>query len=101
MEIGLLLGIAAVAVVGVIEWLKNFLKEFLAIPGWAWSLVVLAASFACGALAVYGGNTAPKTPLMALLAGLAVLALAQIGYDGIVKAIAKKAENILPHEKAD
>lgn len=101
MEIGLYLGLAAVAVVGLIEWLKNFLKEFLAIPGWAWSLVVLAVSFLCGALVVYGGSAAPKTPLMAVLAALVVLALAQIGYDGIVKAIAKKAENLLPNEKGD
>lgn len=101
MEIGLYLGLAAVAVVGLIEWLKNFLKEFLAIPGWAWSLVVLAASFLCGALVVFGANAGPKTPLMAVLAGLVVLALAQIGYDAIVKAIAKKAENVLANEKTN
>ena len=97
----LYLCLAAVAVVGLIEWLKNFLKEFLAIPGWAWSLVVLAASFLCGALVVFGANVGPKTPLMAVLAGLVVLAFAQIGYDSIVKAIAKKAEHVLPDEKTN
>ncbi|WP_428055780.1 hypothetical protein [Candidatus Avelusimicrobium fimicolum] len=101
MEIGLFLGLAAVAVVGLIEWLKNFLKEFLAIPGWAWSVAVLVVSFLCGALVVYGSNSAPKTVWMAVLAGLVVLALAQIGYDGIVKAIAKKAANVLTNEKVD
>lgn len=101
MEIGLFLGLAAVAVVGLIEWLKNFLKEFLAIPGWAWSMAVLVVSFLCGALVVYGSNSAPKTVWMAVLAGLVVLALAQIGYDGIVKAIAKKAANVLTNEKVD
>lgn len=101
MEIGLFLGLAAVAVVGLIEWLKNFLKEFLAIPGWAWSVAVLVVSFLCGALVVYGSNAAPKTVWMAILAGLVVLALAQIGYDGIVKAIAKKAANVLTNEKVD
>lgn len=101
MEIGLFLGLAAVAVVGLIEWLKNFLKEFLAIPGWAWSVAVLVLSFLCGALVVYGSNAAPKTVWMAVLAGLVVLALAQIGYDGIVKAIAKKAANVLTNEKVD
>ncbi len=97
----LYLGLAAVAVVGVIEWLKSFLKEFLVIPGWAWSLVVLAASLGCGALCVFGANVGPKSLPMAVLAGLVVLALAQIGYDAIVKAIAKKAENVLPDEKAN
>lgn len=101
MEIGLFLGLAAVAVVGLIEWLKNFLKEFLAIPGWALSVAVLVVSFLCGALVVYGSNAAPKTVWMAILAGLVVLALAQIGYDGIVKAIAKKAANVLTNEKVD
>lgn len=101
MEIGLFLGLAAVAVVGLIEWLKNFLKEFLAISGWAWSVAVLVVSFLCGALVVYGSNAAPKTVWMAILAGLVVLALAQIGYDGIVKAIAKKAANVLTNEKVD
>ena len=101
MEIGLFLGLAAVAVVGLIEWLKNFLKEFLAIPGWAWSVAVLVVSFLCGALVVYGSNAAPKTVWMAVLAGLVVLALAQIGYDGIVKAIAKKAANVLTNEKTN
>lgn len=101
MEIGLFLGLAAVAVVGLIEWLKNFLKEFLAIPGWAWSVAVLVVSFLCGALVVYGSNAVPKTVWMAVLAGLVVLALAQIGYDGIVKAIAKKAANVLTNEKVD
>lgn len=97
----LYLGLAAVAVVGVIEWLKSFLKEFVLIPGWAWSLIVLTASFLCGALAVFGAGVGPKTPLMALLAGFVVLALAQIGYDAIVKAIAKKAENVLTNEKTN
>ena len=101
MEIGLFLGLAAVAVVGLIEWLKNFLKEFLAIPGWAWSVAVLVVSFLCGALVVYGSNSAPKTVWMAVLAGLVVLALAQIGYDGIGKAIAKQAANVLTNEKVD
>lgn len=101
MEIGLYLGLAAVAVVGLIEWLKNFLKEFLAIPGWAWSVAVLVVSFLCGALVVFGANVAPKTIWMALLAGLVVLALAQIGYDAIVKAISKKAAHVLENEKAD
>ena len=97
----LYLCLAAVAVVGLIEWLKNFLKEFFTIPGWAWSLVVLAASFLCGALVVFGANVGPKTPLMTVLAGLVVLAFAQIGYDAIVKAIAKKAENVLANEKTN
>ena len=97
----LYLGLAAVAVVGVIEWLKSFLKEFVAIPGWAWSLVVLAASLCCGALCVFGGGVGPKSLAMAILAGLVVLALAQIGYDAIVKAIAKKAERVLDNEKSN
>ena len=101
MEIGLFLGLAAVAVVGLIEWLKNFLKEFLAVPGWAWSVAVLVVSFLCGALVVFGANVAPKTIWMALLAGLVVFALAQIGYDAIVKAISKKAAHVLENEKAD
>lgn len=101
MEIGLFLGLAAVAVVGLIEWLKNFLKEFFSVPGWAWSLAVLGVSFLCGALVVYGANVAPKTLWMAVLAGLVVLALAQIGYDAIVKAIGKKAAHVLENEKAD
>lgn len=99
MEIGLYLGLAAVAVVGLIEWLKSFLKEFLAISGWMWSLVVLAASFLCGALVVFGGKVGPKTPLMAVLAGLVVLAFAQIGYDGLIKAINQKASSVLGNEK--
>ena len=97
----LYLGLAAVAVVGVIEWLKSFLKEFVAIPGWAWSLVVLAASLCCGSLCVFGGGVGPKSLAMAILAGLVVLALAQIGYDAIVKAIAKKAERVLDNEKSN
>ena len=97
----LYLGLAAVAVVGLIEWLKNFIKEFFVIPGWAWSLVVLAASLCCGTLCVFGANVGPKSLPMAVLAGLVVLALAQIGYDAIVKAIAKKAENVLSHEKTN
>ena len=64
-------------------------------------MAVLVVSFLCGALVVYGSNSAPKTVWMAVLAGLVVLALAQIGYDGIVKAIAKKAANVLTNEKVD
>ena len=67
--------------------------------GSVWSLLVLVVSFLCGFLVVYGSETGPKSPLMAVLAGLVVLALAQIGYDAIVKAIAKKAENVLSNEK--
>lgn len=100
MEIKLFL-IAAVAVVGVIEWLKNFLKDFVAIKGSVWSLLLLFVSFLCGWLIVYGSDSGPKTPLMAILAGAVVLALAQIGYDAIIKAISKKAEHALENEKTN
>ena len=96
-------GVAAVAVVGLIEWVKNFVEKFLAVPGWVWSVVVLLASIGCGFLAVYGADVTAHNPLMAVLLGLAILALAQIGYDGLKTAIMKRAEKALGvgSEKAD
>lgn len=95
MNIYVLLCLAAVAVVGLIEWLKNFLEKFLTVPGWVWSVVVLVASLGCGFLAVYGADVTAHTPLMAVLLGLAILALSQIGYDGLKTAIIKRAEKAL------
>lgn len=95
MNVYVLLCLAAVAVVGLIEWTKNFVEKFLTVPGWVWSVVVLFASLACGFLAVYGADATAHTPLMAVLLGLAILALAQIGYDGLKTAIIKRAEKAL------
>lgn len=95
MNVYVLLCLAAVAVVGLIEWLKNFLEKFLTVPGWVWSVVVLVASLACGFLAVYGADATAHTPQMAVLFGLGVLALSQIGYDGLKTAIIKRAEKAL------
>ncbi len=103
MNVYMLLCLAAVAVVGLIEWVKNFVEKFLAVPGWVWSVVVLLASIGCGFLAVYGADITAHNPLMAVLLGLAILALAQIGYDGLKTAIMKRAEKALGagSEKAD
>lgn len=101
MNVYVLLCLAAVAVVGLIEWLKNLLEKFLTVPGWVWSVVVLVASIGCGFLAVYGADVTVHNPLVSVLIGLAILALAQIGYDAIVKAIGKKAAHVLENEKAD
>ena len=95
MNVYVLLCLAAVAVVGLIEWLKNFLEKFLTVPGWVWSLVVLIASQGCGFLAVYGADVTSHTPLMAVLLGFAILALSQIGYEAIKKAIIHRAEKAL------
>ena len=48
MNVYVLLCLAAVAVVGLIEWLKNLIEKFLTVPGWVWSVVVLVASIGCG-----------------------------------------------------
>lgn len=103
MNVYMLLCLAAVAVVGLIEWVKNFVEKFLTVPGWVWSVVVLLASIGCGFLAVYGADVTAHNPLMAVLLGLAILALAQIGYDGLKTAITKRAEKALGvgSEKAD
>ncbi|HJD19475.1 MAG TPA: hypothetical protein IAB21_03345 [Candidatus Avelusimicrobium excrementipullorum] len=95
MSIYVLVCLAAVAVVGLIEWVKNFLEKFFALPGWVWSLAVLAASLGSGFLAVYGADVTAHTPLMAVLIGLVVLALSQIGYDGLKNAIKNRAEKAL------
>lgn len=95
MNVYVLLCLAAVAVVGLIEWLKNLLEKFLTVPGWVWSVVVLVASLGCGFLAVYGADVTAHTPLMAVLLGLAILALSQIGYEAIKKAIISRAEKAL------
>ena len=98
MNVYMLLCLAAVAVVGLIEWVKNFVEKFLTVPGWVWSVVVLLASIGCGFLAVYGADVTAHNPLMAVLLGLAILALAQIGYDGLKTAITKRAEKALFNE---
>ena len=95
MNVYVLLCLAAVAVVGLIEWLKNLIEKFLTVPGWVWSVVVLFASLGCGFLAVYGADVTAHTPLMAVLLGLAILALSQIGYEAIKKAIIHRAEKAL------
>ena len=64
-------------------------------PGFVWSLAVFAGAMLCGFMAVYGAGITAKTPLMALLVALVVLALAQIGYEGIKKAILQRARNAL------
>ena len=101
MELGMIICLAAVACVGLIEWTKNLVEKFFKVPGYVWSLAVFAGAMLCGFIAVYGAGITAKTPLMAVLAGLVVLAFAQIGYDAIVKAIAKKAENVLANEKTN
>ena len=95
MNIYVLLCLAAVAVVGLIEWVKNLVEKFLTGPGWVWSVVVLVASIGCGFLAVYGADVTAHNPLMAVLFGLGVLALSQIGYDGLKTAIINRAEKAL------
>ena len=95
MNVYVLLCLAAVAVVGLIEWLKNLIEKFLTVPGWVWSVVVLVASLGCGFLAVYGADVTAHTPLMAVLLGLAILALSQIGYEAIKKSIIHRAEKAL------
>lgn len=95
MNLYILLCLAAVAVVGLIEWLKNLLEKFLTVPGWVWSVVVLVASIGCGFLAVYGADVGAHNPLMAVLIGLAILALSQIGYEAIKKAVLNRAEKAL------
>ena len=95
MNVYVLLCLAAVAVVGLIEWVKNLVEKFLTVPGWVWSVVVLFASLGCGFLAVYGADVTAHTPLMAVLLGLAILALSQIGYEAIKKAIIHRAEKAL------
>ena len=95
MNVYVLLCLAAVAVVGLIEWLKNLVEKFLTVPGWVWSVVVLVASLGCGFLAVYGADVTAHTPLMAVLLGLAILALSQIGYEAIKKVIISRAEKAL------
>lgn len=95
MNMYVLLCLAAVAVVGLIEWVKNLVEKFLTVPGWVWSVVVLVASIGCGFLAVYGADATAHNPLMAVLLGLAILALAQIGYEAIKKAIISRAEKAL------
>lgn len=95
MNVYVLLCLAAVAVVGLIEWVKNLVEKFLTVPGWVWSVVVLVASIGCGFLAVYGADVTAHTPLMAVLLGLAILALSQIGYEAIKKAIISRAEKAL------
>lgn len=95
MNVYVLLCLAAVAVVGLIEWVKNLVEKFLTVPGWVWSVVVLLASIGCGFLAVYGADVTAHNPLMAVLFGLGVLALSQIGYDGLKTAIIKRAEKAL------
>ncbi len=98
MNMYVLLCLAAVAVVGLIEWLKNLIEKFLSVPGWVWSVVVLVASIGCGFLAVYAADVTSHTPLMAVLVGLVVLAIAQIGYEAIKKAIISRAEKALGFE---
>ena len=95
MNVYVLLCLAAVAVVGLIEWVKNLVEKFLTVPGWVWSVVVLVASIGCGFLAVYGADVTAHNPLMAVLLGLAILALAQIGYEAIKKSIIHRAEKAL------
>ena len=87
MNVYVLLCLAAVAVVGLIEWVKNLVEKFLTVPGWVWSVVVF--------LAVYGADVTAHTPLMAVLLGLAILALSQIGYEAIKKSIIHRAEKAL------
>ena len=95
MNVYVLLCLAAVAVVGLIEWLKNLIEKFLTVPGWVWSVVVFVAAQGCGFLAVYGADVTAHTPLMAVLLGFAILALSQIGYEAIKKAIIHRAEKAL------
>jgi hypothetical protein len=101
MELGMIICLAAVACVGLIEWTKNLVEKFFKVPGFVWSLAVFVGAMLCGFIAVYGAGITAKTPLMAVFIGLVVLALAQIGYDSIVKAIGKKAACVLENEKAD
>lgn len=102
MELGMIICLAAVACVGLIEWTKNLVEKFFKVPGFVWSLAVFAGAMLCGFIAVYGaGKPAPATPLMAVLIGLVVLALAQIGYDGIKRAIMSRAEKALTNEKTN
>lgn len=95
MNVYMLLCVAAVAVVGFIEWVKNLVEKFFAVPGWVWSVVVFVASIGCGFLGVYGADVTAHNPLMAVLVGMAVLALAQIGYETIKKAVISRAEKAL------
>lgn len=95
LNIYLLIFLASVAVVGIIEWLKNLLSKFFTIPGWVWSIIVLLSSLVCGFIAVYAADVTSHTPLMAVLVGLVVLAIAQIGYEAIKKAIISRAEKAL------
>lgn len=101
MEIGMIICLAAVACVGLIEWTKNLVEKFFKVPGYVWSLAVFAGAMLCGFVAVYGAGITAKTPLMAFFIGLVVLALAQIGYDGIKRAIISRAEKALTNEKTN
>ena len=58
MSIYVLVCLAAVAVVGLIEWIKNFVEKFLTVPGWVWSVVV-PVYFVCSFFCI-GGNVFKK-----------------------------------------
>lgn len=78
MEWGNIIAIA-VAVVGLIQWLKGL---FAKLPGWVWAV---ASAFGCLGVAAVVFYLPPW-----VLMGLVALAVAQLGYETIVQFIKSK-----------
>jgi divalent metal cation (Fe/Co/Zn/Cd) transporter len=82
----LLLLAMAVAVVGLVQFLKNLGNYFPNIPAWVWWLAMPAVALIVSISVFY----LPGWVWNALM----VLALAQLGYENIVKLVQKKIESM-------
>ena len=80
----------AVIVVGIIQWVKNFIDNFkIVLPSWVYSLMVPIFSIGVGFASAYAFG---KTLWIFNFSG--TWAISQICYETIVKAMNKKIESI-------
>ena len=73
----------AVIVVGIMQWLKTFLKEK---PSWMWGAISLVLSFAVAAVMQF-------LPSWILL-GMLVMSVGQLGYENIIQLVRRKLDSV-------
>lgn len=64
----------AVVVVGLVQWIKGLVRDA---PSWVWAIVMAGVSIGVGYAMPSGG----------IYAGLGTWAIAQLGYDAILKGV--------------
>lgn len=86
------IAIAVIAIVGCIQWIKGWIASIfpkLAIPSWAWSLLM---ALACVAVAIFAlGLTGGYVILGALL----LIAVCELGYAIIVQSFSGLVQGLL------